>query len=65
MPGTEPFSEGLHAIDDDTHDLRGHEVTIEPNGSEYLVTINGAVFVALSRAAAEAFAVRMRGPGRD
>jgi len=36
------------------------EVTIEPNGSEFLVTINGAVFVALSVDAAKAFAQRMR-----
>lgn len=28
-------------------------VSIEPNGREYLVTINGAVFVALSAAQAE------------
>ena len=36
------------------------EVTIERNGSEFLVTINGAVFVALSVDAANALAHRMR-----
>ena len=37
---------------------------IEPNGKEYLVTMNGAVFVALSRAQAEAIASRMSGRSR-
>jgi hypothetical protein len=42
------------------HDSLRQEATIEPNGSEFLVTINGAVFVALSADAAKAFAQRMR-----
>ncbi|MEO6029773.1 MAG: hypothetical protein ABIR79_23135 [Candidatus Binatia bacterium] len=61
MPETEPSAEGCRATDGETRDSWSHEVTIEPNGSEYLVTIKGAVFVALSRAQAEALAVRMRG----
>jgi hypothetical protein len=37
---------------------------IQANGSEWLVTINGAVFLALSRAQAETIAYRMSGrPG--
>ncbi|MEB2283734.1 MAG: hypothetical protein OZ922_03530 [Myxococcales bacterium] len=40
-------------------------VTIERNGQEYLVTINGAVFVALSRAQAESIARRIRSPYCD
>ncbi len=36
-------------------------VSIERNGEEYLVTINGATFVALSRAQAESIARRTRG----
>ena len=35
-------------------------VRIDPNGEEYLVTINGSVFVALSRRQAEAIASRTR-----
>ncbi len=34
---------------------------IQANGLEYLVTINGSVFVALSLAQAETIASRMRG----
>ncbi|MCC6846952.1 MAG: hypothetical protein IT294_00525 [Deltaproteobacteria bacterium] len=39
-------------------------VSIERNGDEYLVMINGAAFVALSRAQAEAIA-RRSAAGRD
>lgn len=49
----------------DADDLELHrEPIIEPNGSEYLVTVNGSVFLALTRAAAERMARRMSGPRR-
>ena len=41
-------------------DQQRRRVSIERNGEEYLVTINGAAFVALSRPEAEAIARRTR-----
>jgi hypothetical protein len=38
---------------------------IEANGSEYLVTINGSVFLALSLTQARTIAYRMGHPRRD
>ncbi len=52
-----------HAAHDTSHAIREprRHVLIEKNGDEYLVTINGAVFLALSLAAAEAIARRRSG----
>ena len=63
MPGTELFVPGTRP-DEDAPAAPPRAATIEPNGSEYLVTINGAVFVTLSLAEAEAFAERMRSAHR-
>ena len=51
-------ADATHPYEQDS--TRRQDATIEPNGSEFLVTINGAVFVALSADAAKAFAQRMR-----
>jgi hypothetical protein len=40
--------------------VRPRDPLIEANGSEYLVTINGSVFLALSLTQAEGIAYRMR-----
>lgn len=44
---------------------RRRDPTIERNGGEYLVTINGSVFVALSLAEAESVAYRLGRRLRD
>jgi len=46
-------------------DERRREPRIQANGLEYLVTINGSVFVALSLAQAEAIAYRAGRMPRD
>ena len=50
--------------DGDDRDLH-REPIIEPNGSEYLVTVNGSVFLALTLVAAERMARRMAGRRRE
>lgn len=48
-----------HAAHDTSHAIREpRSALIERNGDEYLVTINGAVFLALSLAGAQAIARR-------
>ena len=56
-------SNGVETTSSSSMDSR-REPIIQANGSEYLVTINGSVFVALSLAQAETIAYRTRGKPR-
>ncbi|MCC6765902.1 MAG: hypothetical protein IT293_14690 [Deltaproteobacteria bacterium] len=64
MPPIDPQDGEPGRREDDRVAERPGRVSIERNGQEYLVTINGAAFVALSRAQAEGIARRMRGGTR-
>lgn len=60
MPASEESSHDLAPLDTD----RPRHPVIEANGAEYLVTINGSVFLALSLAQAETIAHRTRSKPR-
>jgi hypothetical protein len=70
LPGYGIGMSSMPASEESSHDLAPRDTdrppVIEANGAEYLVTINGSVFLALSLAQAETIAYRSRRrPQRD